>query len=262
MDPNVKSRPISDTPAAITPPPTPDADGNVSDTAAVVEPSSEVFGPRKLVGLVAGRLVNFVMADGAVRPLLIVNPWDGSGPVDGVLFFAGAQDRARHVRPLSPGGSGHLPTFATLLLNVAHSHEPEVGKWHWPHTGKVTASSVDANHFQTVFESAFADAFGKASTILKAQILDLMNEKLVLNLEAVNAMIEANTVNPDMTVVDGQGNVTGPPIPAGLQELREASEASGKSVDLGSQPEGSQGEGKPGEGGDQPDTPAASQGGS
>jgi hypothetical protein len=84
----------------------------------------------------AGRIVNYVISDGKVRPFLIVEPWglETEGAVNGLLFVDG------------PNDGGKIGVIGDVDLNknpviwkssVPYQAAPESGKltpftWHWP----------------------------------------------------------------------------------------------------------------------------------
>lgn len=120
-------------------------ENNVEKTALIATGDA----PRVLAGLIAGRLVNFVMADESVRPFLVVIPNDATGPVNGVLFIDGPHDRQLCPRNIAPEQSGAFPEVAVRLVDVAYSELHEPGSWHWPAKQPVIAAGIDANAINT-----------------------------------------------------------------------------------------------------------------
>jgi hypothetical protein len=154
--------------------------------------------PRKLAGLIAGRIVHYVMLDGAIRSMMIVNPHEGYGPITGLLFFDGIHDRMRHVRPLVAGGSGHAPEFATLIGAVEYSAPVEgeavkPGTWHWPPKDAVVAKSVDAAALSTQILAVVNDELSKQVAVFREQLTEIMNDKFAAHLESVNELVETVT---------------------------------------------------------------------
>lgn len=169
-----------DTSAALTPP--------TSDEAAdhQVE-QSEV---RKLVGLVPGRLVNYVMANGVVRPFLVVNAFDGGGVVNGLLVFDGINDAKIQVVHPKPEPSGALPVFAMLIASVEYSEDKLPGTWHWPAKPSVVASSVDPEALATQLMGVNENALQKVARELELRVIDMVDEKLDAHLKAANELLD------------------------------------------------------------------------
>lgn len=139
--------------------------------------------PRRIAGLVSGRILNFVLASGSIRPLLVVNPLDGFGPVNGVLFFDPATDSPETLGvPLLPNKYGHAPTFCVPVTGVPFD---ELGitpaTWHWPQGVMLrypVAASVDPAALSTQVEA------------ILAPVIDAINEKLELHLKATSDLLE------------------------------------------------------------------------
>lgn len=165
-----------------------------TNTAAAADSpqSTEEAQPRRIHGLVACRIVNFVMADGEVRPLLVVNAFDGTGPVNGILFFDGIHDRNRQVVHLGVDASGHVPEFAKLLSNVQYSEDAIPGTYHFAKRESVMASSVDPNALTTQLMALNQAEFEKGGKILTQSIVDLVNEKMAASLEAVKQLLDSH----------------------------------------------------------------------
>jgi hypothetical protein len=70
-----------------------------------------------------GRIVQYMAAEGEVRPLLIVKSWDGE-KVNGVLFTDGANDAS-----LFPDAVSACTKWVT---SVPYSDQPQIGHWSWP----------------------------------------------------------------------------------------------------------------------------------
>lgn len=169
-----------DTSAAPTPPTSAEpADHQVEQTEV-----------RKLVGLVAGRLVNYVMANGVVRPFLVVNAFDGEGTVNGLLFFDGINDAKIQVVHPRPEPSGALPVFAMLIASVSYSEDLLPGTWHWPQKQSAVASSVDPEALATQLMGVNENALQKTARELELRIVDMVDEKLDAHLKAANELID------------------------------------------------------------------------
>jgi len=167
--------------------------------------------PRKVAGLVAGRIVQYVMVGGETRPMIVVNPLDGTGTVNGVLFFDGSNDRDKHPLPLMAGPSGHAPECARWITSAAFDNgdAPAPGTWHFP--------STDPR--QTVAMGLIAQSAQESFT---AELLAIVNEKLRVTVESVNEMLEGHyrTLAAAIDNASREGTlspVPGTQAPAGAQ---------------------------------------------
>jgi hypothetical protein len=177
---NPETAKTRDTSAAPTPPTSAEpADHQVEQTEV-----------RKLVGLVAGRIVNYVMANGVVRPFLVVNAFDGEGTVNGLLFFDGINDAKIQVVHPKPEPSGALPVFAMLIASVSYSEDLLPGTWHWPQKQGVVASSVDPEALATQLMGVNENALQKTARELELRIVDMVDEKLDAHLKAANELLD------------------------------------------------------------------------
>jgi hypothetical protein len=173
---------------------------------------------RKLVGLVAGRIVNYVMKGFGVRPLLIVNPGDGSGSVNGVLFFDGISDGDNF--PAALGTVTTIDTFGRQLLSVLvkgvpHDFEGAEGSWHFPWREPAPmAAGVSAEVLNTLLEAKLAAFYESLDEKLQATV-DTCNQiaenssKLVK--EALEAPAPAEVTKAPMAVAVG-GASAGPEV--------------------------------------------------
>lgn len=175
-------------------------------------------GPRKLAGLVAGRIVNYVMADGTLRAFFVVNPWDGTGLVNGILFFDGVNDAKIHVVPLGVDSSGHVPAFAKLLASVPYSEDATPGSWHFGAKQAVVASSVDPDALLTQLIALNKSDFEKGGAVLTQQVLEVVNEKLAATVQTVNQLLDghrefleslASDPNPNPAAANPAGELAG-----------------------------------------------------
>src|SRR5579859_3110440 len=79
----------------------------------------------------AGRIVNFVLKDGQVRPLMIVRVWGDSpmpGYINGVLLFDGSNDA--NVLPHEVPNPVGVPVMWVTSVHYDAAKVP--GTWHWP----------------------------------------------------------------------------------------------------------------------------------
>lgn len=74
----------------------------------------------------AGRIVNYVMKDGQVRPFLIVSATDNAP--NGKLFYDCTNDSGNfpNQEPVNIGDG------VEQLWSVTYSEEKKPGTWHWP----------------------------------------------------------------------------------------------------------------------------------
>lgn len=169
--------------------------------SANVIPMPEQTEARKIAGLAAGRIVLYVMVNGDVRPMIVVNPEWSSGAVNGVLFFDGSNDRDNHPIPLVAGPSGHAPECARWITSARYddSQEPAAGTWHFP-----TSDPRQTVAMGLIAHSAF-DTF-------TADVMATVNEKLRVTMESVNEMLESH----DKLIAAAIGNATreGTTLPA------------------------------------------------
>lgn len=159
--------------------------GNENRGAEQGDANQQAEAPRKIAGLVAGRIVNFVMKGGCLRPLLIVRvPADGIGIVNGVLFFDGLNDignfPATLGAPLVRDSYGR--TLSSLWASgVGYDETGDLeGTWHWPTKQAVVASGIDAAAFNVLLDARVA------------QIEADLTEKLNKTVESVNAALDSN----------------------------------------------------------------------
>jgi hypothetical protein len=78
-----------------------------------------------------GRLVNYVLQDGQIRPLLVVRVWGDvpiNGYVNGILYFDGSND-ARVLPHEHPNPAGMPMQWVT---SIHYDAEKKPGTWHWP----------------------------------------------------------------------------------------------------------------------------------
>lgn len=147
---------------------------------------------RALAGLSAGRIVHYVMRDGSVRPLLLVNTRDSSGEVNGVLLFDGPADNGNfpYTDTMPNAGSGHRETCVTWVPNIKYddSDTPAPGTWHWPPQPRL-ATVADVQNAAQVTTATVATI--EDVQVLHDGILDTVNAKLDAHLATVGAMLDA-----------------------------------------------------------------------
>lgn len=79
--------------------------------------------------ITAGRIVNYVLANGQVRPLIVTRVrGDELGHVSGVLFFDGSNDAEALPRPAENPAA--IPVMD--LAAVRHDETKNANTWHWP----------------------------------------------------------------------------------------------------------------------------------
>jgi len=95
----------------------------VANLTATVE--EMLHGPRVTVG----RIVNYVLADGQVRPLMVTHVQGAAlGHVNGVLFFDGSNDaRVLPREHTDPAGQPYMQ-----LAVIRYDANKTPGTWHWP----------------------------------------------------------------------------------------------------------------------------------
>lgn len=167
--------------------------------------------PRRLSGLVSGRILNFVIASGDIRPLLVVNPLNGFGPVNGILFFDPATDSAETLGvPLLPNKYGHAPLFCVPLSNVPYEELAlNSGTWHWPaRPSPLVASAVDPAALSTQIEA------------ILAPVIDAINAKLDAHLKATSDLLESQDADNSLaSKIDRHINRSGfPELPVTVGE--------------------------------------------
>lgn len=188
---------------------------------------------RVLVGLQAGRIVNYVMRNFKVRPMVILEPFDGNGAVNGLLFFDGLNDNGNFPNPRRIGDSGQCSQTAEWIEG-AEFREPfddggelTPGTWHWPVAARVRASSVDANAIETIVEQLVAkvreELLGN-----QEQLILTINEKLNATVSKVDDMLDSHS-----QLVQRAANLSGIVIGGTPGEL-EKSAASGNTCGNGS----------------------------
>ena len=99
-----------------------------------------------------GRIVNFVVAEGIIRPMIVTNVNEG-GTINGVQFRDGSNDD-QHDHCVTPKQTQAWRT------SVSYDAKASVNSWHWPKVPAATATPAKA---QTVKAAAKAPA-KKAST--------------------------------------------------------------------------------------------------
>lgn len=187
----------------------------------------------QLAGLQAGRIVNYVMANGKVRPFIIVEPWDSTGIVNGVLLFDGSNDKGNFAQML-----GHVPDdiseadladlqnsqaayhpeiqgvkqlCAELIYSAPYSDTPKPGTWHWPKRDAIQAASVDPAALQTQLEALVSTDVEAA----KADLLQQANMKIQALAESVQAALdemkaEIQALKPNATAPAEAATATDP----------------------------------------------------
>lgn len=172
---------------------------NASDlagSAPATQPDAVSSAKRLLDGLQAGRIVNYVLLDKSIRPLLVLDPLDGTGKVDGDLFFMPATDLGNLPEPLTAGPSGHVPEFVVGLRGVPYDPSvgdaddltsfPTPGTWHWPKKPAVMAAGIDAVAINVLALAAVSEILES----FRAEILQTVNQKLETTVTSVNALLE------------------------------------------------------------------------
>ena len=161
------------------------------------ETTNTVEAPSVLAGLQEGRIVNYVMADGAVRPLIVVNAWDRTGVVNGVLLFDGLNDRSNHPVALVADDSGFPPTVARWITSARYSESAEPGTWSWPKREQVVAVAVDPAVSQFMESEILAEVNAKLESTIAT-----LNAKLDSALESVNGLIESHNRTIQALIAD------------------------------------------------------------
>lgn len=158
--------------------------------------------PRIIAGLVPGRLVNYVMKDGAIRPFLVVEAFDGRGLVNGILFFDGKNDAANHVHHLQVHDSGFLPSHSAWTPGVDFDATGALtpGTWHWPLKQPVVASGVDAEAIRTLIEAELP------KLVSIQDVKTFVTEKLLEHTNTVQALLDSHS---QMVTEAVSGKVTG-----------------------------------------------------
>lgn len=179
---------------------------------------------RTLVGLVAGRIVNYVMKS-CVRPMMIVNPGDGSGDIDGVLFFNGIADGDNF--PAILGTVTTIDTFGRQLLSVLvkgvpHDFDFTEGSWHFPWREPAPmAAGVGAEVLTTLLEAKLGEFTESLNKKLQATV-DTCNEiaenSSKLLKEALDAPAPAEASKAPATVAAGGASEGQSEKAAGAQE--------------------------------------------
>lgn len=78
-----------------------------------------------LKGFTIGRVVHYVMPDGAHRPALIVNDWhDISAPCEGYANLQVFTD--------GPNDGDEYKSGLYWATSICHSEDPRPGTWHFP----------------------------------------------------------------------------------------------------------------------------------
>lgn len=141
---------------------------------------------RVIAGLVAGRIVNYVMSDHTIRPLIVVNAFDGTGLVNGVLLFDGLNDAGNFPVPLVAGHSGHLPLCAAWIAGAKFDDGKASipGTWDWPAKQPCVAAAVDAAALET------------AMLPIIERLMDTINAKLDATVQACNDLVESAFAPP------------------------------------------------------------------
>lgn len=190
----------------------------------------EVPEKRILVGLIAGRIVNFVMANLAIRPLLIVNPQDATGKVNGVVFLDGQNDQGN-----TPGHPFVVPV-GEYVRDVAYCPVPcdfdpgaelIAGTWHWPQRQPVMAESLSpetAVGFVAEIKALFDER--------DAGLLATVNEMLDSHNEMVRGVIGTLQAKQEVTIANGTTLWNGPSWAADLDAVaKDPSLAPGVAVE-------------------------------
>lgn len=84
-----------------------------------------------------GRIVNFVVAEGEIRPMTVVKVWDNEG-VNGVQLRDGSNDD-KHDNCVT---QGQLQIWRT---SVNYDAKKAVGTWHWPDVAGAKAAAAKAS---------------------------------------------------------------------------------------------------------------------
>ncbi len=84
----------------------------------------------------AGRMVNFVMKDGSVRPLIITATFNttddpAKAMVNGHLLLDGSNDRENNPYIEKPDPEKDAP-MTQWVTSAHHDFDKAVGTWHWP----------------------------------------------------------------------------------------------------------------------------------
>lgn len=151
----------------------------ISEAAAAGAEEGLQVVPKRIAGLLGGRIVNYVMGNDEVRPLIVVNPFDSTGILNGVLLFDGRSDLGKF--PVALGSVNvadlHENQLCTLFVQgVAFDDEGAPGTWHWPSRQPVVAAGLDASVLETFRE----------------ELLATMNQKLQSTVESVNNALDSH----------------------------------------------------------------------
>lgn len=152
---------------------------------------------RAAAGLQAGRIVNYVMLDGSIRPLIVVRVWQ-SGPVpgyiNGVLIFDGLNDASNFpsrldYNPQTEIGQGPFGPIMKVLCEewVTSTHYDEAkspGTWHWP--DRATRCGA---------ESRIKDMLGPWLDAKLQAHLDTVNRLLDSHSEVLQSFLQAREGN-------------------------------------------------------------------
>lgn len=192
-------------------------DGGANNAAT--DTTTDEAPKRKLVGLIPGRIVNYVMKS-CVRPLLIVNANDGSGVIDGVLFFNGIADGDNF--PASLGTVTTIDTFGRQLLSVLvksvpHDFDFAEGSWHFPwREATPMASGLSAEVINTLLEAKLGD------------FMESLNKKLQATVDTCNEIAEnSSKLVKEALEVPAPAEVSKAPMAVAVGGASEGSGAAG-----------------------------------
>jgi hypothetical protein len=146
-------------------------DNNVQTPSAAETPAA----PRVLAGLQAGRIVNYVMKNGDIRPMLIIALIESAvaNTVRGIVFHDGSGDVRNFPLMLLAGPSGHVPDHVALVNAPFDDDEELPGTWHWPTKQPVIAASVDNGNLELLVTGLMSSVLEQ----FKAELLALVNAK-------------------------------------------------------------------------------------
>lgn len=173
---------------------------------------------RVVAGLQEGRLVNYVMRDHSIRPLLVVNARDRAGLVDGVLFFNGPSDNGLHVIPMEAEHSGFIPYTVRNLKAVPFDESKTLmpGTWHWPQRQPVVAAGLDNAALEQIVDALTQSVMRQAKIAMDAQT-ELVNDKLAQTVETVNQSLNSHSEMIKQVLVSPSLPTTPVPSPEELQ---------------------------------------------
>lgn len=201
--------------------------------------------PRIIAGLQEGRIVDYRLNDGTVRPIIVVCAGDRTGLIAGVLFFKGREDNRNHPMPLPTDESGHLPSHSVLLIDVPYSEDATPGSWGWPTKQAVIAAGVDANAINTTVMAILEPILQR----IQKQLLDVVNEKLDANVDTVNKLMDSHSAAVKEVLAEAKQPVLGEIAPAqtnqgGSQAATLAEGLLGDAGNAGTSPAAAEGEAK------------------